>query len=337
MAAPSPSSSSGVQPKARRGERSSLMGQPNNPQKGKRKARISGSGEFDEETGGKVMTPKTQVTGMDGAEAPFTECACRYWPYQFRRMVQCRSGHWFCFQCTQKQVEQIIYGDLKAHDYLSCMDTDGCKDSIPSLGIKRAVPNDVIEKYEHRVAQETIFETEIEGLVYCPFCNIFCEIDECAEVLDCANPKCLIVSCIQCKKLSHPCLTCQEVEKNLETSLRKSVEERMTKAVVRQCNVCQVELIEKSGCNTVTCNCGNTMCYVCRQTISYSKDMLHFCMCLRYSRAMGIRCIFCNRCSFAENESEDNEALDAREEALKELGDRKSELVDVEIGPPLKR
>jgi TRIAD3 protein (E3 ubiquitin-protein ligase RNF216) len=283
-----------------------------------------------------VSLSETEAVEMDGVGATSIECGCCYWEYQVENMVQCRNGHLFCFKCIRKRIDEIIYGGLKAHASLSCMAIDCCEESIPLSEISRALPNDVIERYEYRQAQEAIVEAKIEGLVYCPFCNIPYEVDKCVQVLDCQNPKCLKASCIKCKKLSHLALRCEEVEEKSETALRREVEERMTKAVIRECNICKAELIKAYGCNRVTCMCGNTMCYVCKRAISYS-DMLHFCGCLLYSGEPGKPCQICNRCSLVENEIEDNEALAAREEALTELVDNKSESLHLVIGPPLKR
>ena len=343
---------------ARVAERSSLTGQLNNSQKKKGWAIMSGARDFEEITGGEVATTKnleaeisdmagiinlqiksvseTQVVEMDGVGATSIECGCCYWEYRVENMVQCRNGHRFCFKCISKRIHEIIYGGLKAHASLSCMAIDCCEESIPLSEIRRALSNDVvIERYEYRQSQEAIVEAKIEGLVYCPFCNIPYEVDKCVQVLDCSNPKCLKASCIQCKKLSHLPLRCEEAAKKSETALRREIEERMTKAVIRECNICQAELIKAHGCNKLRCVCGNTMCYVCRRTISYLGSD-HFCGCFLYSGEPGKPCQICNKCSLIENEIEDNEAFAAREEALRELVDQRPELLHQEIGPPLK-
>ena len=153
-------------------------------------------------------------------------------------------------------------------------------------------------------------------MVYCPFCNIPYEVDKCLQVLECANTKCLKVSCIQCKKLNHLPLLCEEVQK-MPGTLRGEVEERMTKAVIRECNICHTELIKMEGtCNKVRCICGNTMCYVCRQSISPS--YYHFCNCITCIVEPRKPCQICNKCNLMEQLEEENEAMDAKEDALTE-------------------
>jgi len=256
-------------------------------------------------------------------------------------MVQCANGHLFCYQCVGRQVEEILIGYLAAHSSLPCMYTDSCNESIPLCEIRRALPNDIFERYEERLAQraiiKVIIEAKLENLVYCPFCNIPYEVDECVQVLDCPNPQCLKASCIQCKEASHLPLRCEEAEKLSETAVRRKVEERMAKAVIRQCNTCKAELVKiDDGCNKLTCTmCERAMCYSCRQTVSSGDS--HFC--IHWIREEGETCVFCDnkRCSMygTEVEVEDNVALDAKEEALKEFTDLHGH--GQEIGPPLVR
>ena len=109
----------------------------------------------------------------------------------------------FFFYCVRMRVENITYEGFKADESVSCMDIGGCRESIPLSYIRRALPNDLIARYEDRQAQEAIVQAKLEGLAYCPFCNIPYEVDKCVQVLECPNTKCLQASCIQCKKLNH--------------------------------------------------------------------------------------------------------------------------------------
>jgi hypothetical protein len=47
----------------------------------------------------------------------------------------------------------------------------------------------------------------------------------------------------------------------------------MTAALVQKCNKCTKPFVKLSGCNKMTCNCGNLQCYVCGESI---KDYRHF-------------------------------------------------------------
>lgn len=121
-------------------------------------------------------------------------------------MVQCGGGHQICFECIEKQVNEILYGGLRAHGSLSCISISHCKKSIYLSEIRKVIPNDVVERYEYPQAQDALSEAKIKNLIYCPFCSVPYEIDKCALVLDCPNSKCLKASCIQCWGFSS-CLT----------------------------------------------------------------------------------------------------------------------------------
>jgi TRIAD3 protein (E3 ubiquitin-protein ligase RNF216) len=47
----------------------------------------------------------------------------------------------------------------------------------------------------------------------------------------------------------------------------------MTAALVQKCNKCTKPFVKLSGCNKMTCNCGNLQCYVCGENI---RDYRHF-------------------------------------------------------------
>jgi len=266
------------------------------------------------------------------------ECGCCCNEFPFENIVECTDGHQFCFGCVRRELEEIIYGNYEARGYLLCMYTCRCIKPIPLSEIHRALPNDVIERYELREAEAAILEAKLENLVYCPFCGIPCEVDKCVQVMVCPNPECLKSSCIQCKEPSHLPLLCEENERISDTSHRRRVEERMTKAVVRECKTCKAELVKIDGCNSLKCTrCRTTMCYVCRQTINYP-TYSHFCNHFLSNREPGKPCKICNKtCLLYEDEIEDNVALDAKEEALKELDDKEPNLLHRNIGPPLER
>lgn len=127
-----------------------------------------------------------------------------------------------------------------AHDNVSCTAVDDCKRSRELLQMMWLKDMNITR-------HKTVVEAKIEGLVYCPFCNIPYEIDKCGRISESPTIR-----------LSHPDVilhvfnTRSEVDKKSETVLRRAVEERMKNSVIRErYNICQAGLIKTSECNKV--------------------------------------------------------------------------------------
>ncbi|KAJ7530519.1 hypothetical protein O6H91_14G007100 [Diphasiastrum complanatum] len=260
-------------------------------------------------------------------EEPRIECGCCCSDYLFEEMIQCADGHLFCFDCVRRRLEESIFGTSQASARVQCMDTDGCEESFPWTELQRCIPQDVLSKYEQRQAEDAISRAKLEGLVYCPFCQFPCEVDRDIFILKCPSHLCRKDSCIRCKEPSHWPLKCEEVVKDSETSLRKSVEEEMTKALLRECSTCKASLVKVDGCNKVTCRCGQSMCYVCRKPI---RDYHHFC---QHARQPAAACKECNRCFLWEQEESSKVVRAAREFAMEEAAKKQPDFVKRRVGP----
>lgn len=258
------------------------------------------------------------------------ECGCCCSDYPFEEMVQCADGHLFCSGCLRRYVEESTFGGIHASDYIPCMDTNGCSEAIPRSEVKRALPAGTLLKYEQRQAEDAIARARLEGLVYCPFCNVPCEVDPEMYVLECPNKACRKVSCVKCREPSHLPLRCDEVEKKPEITLRKQIEETMTKALIRVCSACKIELVKAEGCNKIACRCGQIMCYVCRKPIG--NNYQHFC---QHPREPGKACTTCNKCNLWEQEIEDDIVKAAKEAAMREIEQIKPDMSKRSIGPIL--
>uniref|UniRef100_A0A915LV08 RING-type domain-containing protein n=1 Tax=Meloidogyne javanica TaxID=6303 RepID=A0A915LV08_MELJA len=67
-------------------------------------------------------------------------------------------------------------------------------------------------------------------------------------------------------------------------------EKKLNEAIVRKCPRCGIAFIKVSGCNKMTCRCGMTQCYICRQAdIQYE----HFCP--HYRDPNNPNCNECNK------------------------------------------
>ncbi|KXL49410.1 hypothetical protein M433DRAFT_158770 [Acidomyces richmondensis BFW] len=127
---------------------------------------------------------------------------------------------------------------------------------------------------------------------------------------------CNYISCLRCLSVwqdPHVCFS------TTLTSLRTTLESSATQAIKRTCPKCHLSFVKSSGCNKLVCNCGYTMCYICRQEISAREGYAHFC---QHFRPNGGRCIECERCDLYGDEDEEKAIKRAVEVAEREWRER---------------
>jgi TRIAD3 protein (E3 ubiquitin-protein ligase RNF216) len=234
------------------------------------------------------------------------ECGCCCCEYPFDEMVQCLEGHLFCKNCLKKYVEESVFGQGQID--VHCMDGSGCKSTFPMSQLRRCLPEQMLNKIMNRMQELEIMKAGIENIYQCPFCDYKAEVTNPDDkVFKCA--KCEKESCRLCKEISHIPLRCEEVEKKNETDFRKTVEERMSEALIRTCPKCKQKFYKTEGCNKMTCQCGAYVCYVCRDMITHKVGYEHFCKCNRNPMPMG-KCGKCQMCYlFLKNTEEEDQKL----------------------------
>ena len=145
----------------------------------------------------------------------------------------------------------------------------------------------------------------------------------CVSILfECRNPYCFRNSCRLCKAAWRDPHKCNERE---EISLRTTIEAARSAAMKRVCPKCSLSFVKESGCNKMTCTCGYTMCYLCRQGLGQQAkggsnphqdyDYSHFC---GHFRATPGKCAQCNKCDLYREENQDEIVRRAGEAAEKE-------------------
>ena len=249
------------------------------------------------------------------------ECGCCYGDAAFEDMVQCLEGHLFCASCLMNYAKEAAFGQGKAA--LVCM-SDGCDGTFPMSQLRKALPTNILEKYEDRVQEESLSLAQMDDLVRCPSCDYAAILPLEDKVFKCQSPSCAKETCRYCKEdwSEHFGLKCNEVEKSAQKDVRLSYEEKMTMAKIRKCPKCGCEFTKSDGCNKMTCRCGATMCYVCRKpNIGYN----HFC---QHPKDPGKSCTKCKSCSLWTDPSEDDnravkelekEAMDAKRKMEEEM------------------
>ena len=259
------------------------------------------------------------------------ECGCCYGDAAFEDMVQCLEGHLFCASCLMNYAKEAAFGQGKAA--LVCM-SDGCDGTFPMSQLRKALPTNILEKYEDRVQEESLSLAQMDDFVRCPSCDFAAILPPEDKVFKCQNPACAKETCRYCKEewSEHFGLKCNEVEKSAQKDVRLSYEEKMTMAKIRKCPKCGCEFTKSDGCNKMTCRCGATMCYVCRKpNIGYN----HFC---QHPKDPGKSCSKCTSCSLWTDPSEDdNRAVQELEkEATEAKRKMEAEMVESENNPAKK-
>ena len=116
-----------------------------------------------------------------------------------------------------------------------------------------------------------------------------------------------------------------EHRKENKLSAKHLVEEAMSAALIQKCNRCSKPFVKISGCNKMTCSCGNLQCYVCGKSI---KDYHHF------GRAEGPNG---TKCPLHEKDDSrlEKKLRDAREEAVKKVLDDQADVEEEDIRVPV--
>ncbi|XP_028670234.1 E3 ubiquitin-protein ligase RNF216 [Erpetoichthys calabaricus] len=257
------------------------------------------------------------------------ECRCCFGDFAFEELTQCVEGHLFCKECLVKYAQEAVFGSGKSE--LSCMESN-CTCSFPTSELEKVLPENILQKYYERQAEEAIAATCGEELVWCPSCNFPALLDKEALMFSCPNPRCRKESCRKCQIQwkDHIDLTCAEVAEKDEIRIRVAFEEKMTAARVRKCHSCGTSLVKSEGCNRMSCRCGAHMCYICRAPIS---GYNHFC---QHARTPGAPCRICSKCSLWSDPTQDDERIihelqqEAEEELKKKLPDQNVK----RVGPP---
>ena len=194
------------------------------------------------------------------------ECQCCFDDkVHLEDMISCDQEHMFCPQCVNRGCETAI-GESKSE--LKCFaDCDG---KFPLSSIQRVLEPVIFEKYCQRLQIEEIVAAGVQGLESCKHCGLanICNPDD--KIFYCINEECLKHTCRLCNEDIHIPLTCEEVEKDVETKNRIKIEEKMTEAMMRICYHCKTQFMKTEGCNKMTCiKCRKSMCYVCRQPVQH--------------------------------------------------------------------
>uniref|UniRef100_A0A915MFZ0 RING-type domain-containing protein n=1 Tax=Meloidogyne javanica TaxID=6303 RepID=A0A915MFZ0_MELJA len=201
--------------------------------------------------------------------------------------IECLSEsqvHAFCRTCVRGSASAAV-GEIpmaKGGVGLRCMVPD-CENPILYSEIRVLLSKEVQKKLDERIVEENLGMASLTNLERCKKCNfaIDMEVDKTVnKVFDCIA--CEYKMCRLCERDwddEHFGYSCEELDaKNKKEKRDRALEKQLNEALIRKCPRCAVQFVKETGCNKMTCRCGMTQCYLCRESgIGYD----HFCQHVR--------------------------------------------------------
>nr|CAD2194062.1 unnamed protein product [Meloidogyne enterolobii] len=222
-------------------------------------------------------------------------------------------AHTFCLTCVSGHASAAV-GEIpmaKGGIGLRCMAT-GCDNPILYSEIRMVLSEDVQKKLDERILQESIGMASIDKLERCKNCNFAMQMEvdkKINKVFDCLG--CGAKMCRICERNwddEHFGISCEELDakyKDKKDKKEREIEKQLNEIIVRKCSRCGIQFIKEKGCNKMTCRCGMTQCYLCREIDI--KDT-HFCQHFRDPKKK--ICKQCDKkCLFHENSEKIDEKL----------------------------
>lgn len=138
-----------------------------------------------------------------------------------------------------------------------------CRAEIMPIDLKERLPQSLYQQFEKyqfdKFVQRNVREYQRCPTPECPF--VFAWTKENPRF---KCPMCKKVWCLLCKNEYHEGISCKEYEQLID---RKQLDEQFDRKVTvegyQQCPVCHAWIEKVDGCNSVTCVCGENLCYGC--------------------------------------------------------------------------
>ncbi|KAI1709051.1 E3 ubiquitin-protein ligase [Ditylenchus destructor] len=201
-------------------------------------------------------------------------------PCSSKSFLNQATTHRFCYECIRGQANAATVEMPLAEGGigLQCM-ANNCENPVLFSDCRDIIAANVKQILNDRIIEESLGSAKLNNLERCKKCNFGIEIEvpkEIMKVFSCL--KCRYEYCRSCQRdwddqhFGKSCEEMEQLDKN-DRQVRK-IEDKMSQAIIRQCDKCGLPFVRLDGCNKIVCRCGQTQCYVCRATgIQYN----HFC------------------------------------------------------------
>ncbi|CAF3701950.1 unnamed protein product [Rotaria sp. Silwood1] len=180
-------------------------------------------------------------------------------------MISCDNNHRFCQSCIRNYIENGFISNGEC--FFTCLNPT-CKYEYSTSLMSQLLAPTLFSRLIIKIQQEELRLANIPNFEQCKYCTFGTIIEDPDErVFRCLNQECLKETCRACGEPNHIPLRCDEVEKKDELDMRTFIENRVSEAMIRVCYKCKQRFYKLEGCNKMTCACGASMCYVCREPI----------------------------------------------------------------------
>jgi TRIAD3 protein (E3 ubiquitin-protein ligase RNF216) len=213
-----------------------------------------------------------RFAGEEAQESGCTfECQCCFSEVPFEALANCPIGHIFCVECLKKSVGTLIG---EGRSFVKCLSIEEYNCDVSLLELERVLPPETLETLTQTETLNAVMKTPITNLVTCHRCGIPTIFEKCKgnHIFRC--PNCSAETCLKCRMIAHPGITCKDFKLKDPTVL---IQEKMNEALVRTCPTCQAQIMKELGCNRMECpRCHTWFCYYCRQVIPKTVGYAHF-------------------------------------------------------------
>ncbi|KAI8914047.1 hypothetical protein DFJ77DRAFT_418209, partial [Powellomyces hirtus] len=195
-------------------------------------------------------------------------CGCCFSDFPLIQEISCLDNHAFCKTCIQQFAESKMVA-LRSPHFLPCPEIGGCTRKISDIDIQKCISTKVWAGIPRMRQMSDIETAQIPDLAVCPFCDFPMIIENADDkVFRRINPPCRAISCRSCREKSHIPHTCDEFRRRRDVgNLRNVVAEAQSAALIRHCPTCSCAVYKTSGCNKMTCPCGQMFCYIFRESV----------------------------------------------------------------------
>jgi hypothetical protein len=208
---------------------------------------------------------------------PKLECSCCCDEKKFEEFGQCTDGHLICKVCIKKHAENTIYQHLSCK--IKCIDcNEKCIGEFSEETLQSILSERVFAEYKNLKKLDEIKEICVDdiNIKMCQHCGSGTDIGENSDQTLLVCMDCFKDTCLKCNQIDHPGKSCYYLG-NITQNKRQEIEDKMSEALIVNCNNCKKSIFKNEGCNKVTCICGTHNCYVCKQIIPKSVGYSHFC------------------------------------------------------------